>query len=85
MQLLREYSFDIIFLDHMMPQMDGIETFRKMQEEELGEGVPVIMLTANAIVGSKEMYLKEGFHDFLQNLLCRRSWIKCLCSICRKN
>lgn len=65
LQLLREYSFDIIFLDHMMPQMDGIETFRKMQEEELGEGVPVIMLTANAIVGSKEMYLKEGFHDFL--------------------
>ena len=65
LQLLREYSFDIIFLDHMMPQMDGIETFHKMQEEELGEGVPVIMLTANAIVGSKEMYLKEGFHDFL--------------------
>ncbi len=65
LQLLREYSFDIIFLDHMMPDMDGIETFRKMQEEELGEGIPIIMLTANAIVGSRERYLKEGFHDFL--------------------
>lgn len=65
LQLLREYSFDLIFLDHMMPEMDGIETFHKMQEEGLGEGIPIIMLTANAIVGSKERYLKEGFHDFL--------------------
>ena len=65
LQLLREYSFDIIFMDHMMPEMDGIETFRKMQEEELGQGIPVIMLTANAIVGSREKYLNEGFHDFL--------------------
>lgn len=65
LELLRKQSFDLIFLDHMMPGMDGIETFHVMREEGLCEGVPVIMLTANAIVGDRERYLGEGFDDFL--------------------
>lgn len=65
LELVVKNQYDVIFMDHMMPEMDGIETFHKMQEEGLGEGIPIIMLTANAIVGSKERYLKEGFHDFL--------------------
>lgn len=65
LELLKEHTFDLIFLDHMMPGMDGIETFQKMQEEKLGVGTPVIMLTANAIVGDRERYLEEGFRDFL--------------------
>ena len=65
LDILKEESFDIIILDHMMPVMDGIETLHHMKEQHLGENVPVIMLTANAITGAREEYLKEGFDDFL--------------------
>lgn len=65
LELLRKDSFDMVFLDHMMPGMDGIETLHAIREEHLCEGVPVIMLTANAIVGDRERYIREGFDDFL--------------------
>ena len=71
--MLRENTYDLIFLDHMMPEMDGIETFHAMREEKLCENVPVIMLTANAIVGDKEKYLAEGFDDFLTKpIMCEK-------------
>lgn len=59
--------YDIIFLDHMMPEMDGVETLHRMKEEKdyPCKDTPVIALTANAISGAKEMYLSEGFDDFL--------------------
>ena len=58
--------YDIIFLDHMMPGMDGIETLKLLHEENcLSEGTSVIALTANAIVGAKEMYISSGFTDYL--------------------
>ncbi len=63
--MVRSNQYDIIFLDHMMPGMDGIETLHKLREDKLCEGVPVIMLTANAIVGDRERYISEGFDDFL--------------------
>ncbi len=62
---LRENRFDLIFLDHMMPEMDGIETFHHMRMEQLCEGTPVIMLSANAVTGARETYMKEGFDDFM--------------------
>lgn len=65
LEILHQQSFDLIFLDHMMPGMDGVETLHRLREEKLCDGVPVIMLTANATVGSREHYLKEGFADFL--------------------
>lgn len=65
MDMLREQSFDLIFLDHMMPEMDGVETLHAMHYERLCEDTPVIMLTANAIVGEKEKYISEGFDDYL--------------------
>ncbi len=65
LEILRSNSFDLIFLDHMMPVMDGIETLHKIREEKLCEGVPIIMLTANAIAGDREKYIAEGFDDFL--------------------
>lgn len=65
LKLLRKTQYDIIFLDHMMPGMDGIETLHIIQEQKLCQDVPIIMLTANAIVGDKERYLQEGFDDFL--------------------
>ncbi len=64
-QLLKEQRFDMVFLDHMMPEMDGIETLRVIREEKLCENIPIVMLTANAIVGQRERYLDEGFDDFL--------------------
>lgn len=64
---VKEKQYDIILLDHMMPEMDGIETLHKMQEmEEYQQNKPVVIaLTANAIVGAKEEYLSEGFEDYL--------------------
>lgn len=65
LDILRQQSFDLIFLDHMMPEMDGIETLHAMQNDKLCEGVPVIMLTANAMIGNQEKYSGAGFDDFL--------------------
>ncbi len=67
LEMVREKHYDIIFLDHMMPEMDGVETLHNMQalEGNMCERVPVVALTANAITGAKEMYLAEGFDAFL--------------------
>ncbi|MCM1090396.1 MAG: ATP-binding protein [Butyrivibrio sp.] len=60
-------AYDIIFMDHMMPEMDGVETYARMKEskESLNKDTPVIMLTANAITGVREQYLQAGFADYL--------------------
>ena len=61
----KEY-FDVILLDHMMPDLDGIETLSRLkQSDNPCKAVPVIALTANAIVGAKEKYIKAGFSDYL--------------------
>ena len=62
-----EKKYDVIFLDHRMPEMDGVETFHAMQEMEdtYNRNTPVIALTANAISGAREEYFKEGFTDYL--------------------
>ncbi|MBR4580663.1 MAG: response regulator [Lachnospiraceae bacterium] len=58
-------KYDILFLDHMMPDMDGIETLKILKERSLTEDVKVIALTANAVVGAKEQYLQAGFDNYL--------------------
>lgn len=65
LKILQEQNFDIIFMDHMMPEMDGIETKHEISKRGLAAGVPIIMLTANAILSDREKYLEEGFDDFL--------------------
>lgn len=67
LNMIKENTYHIIFLDHMMPEMDGIETLRQMQliPDNKNKNTPVIMLTANAIVGAKEEYLTTGFKDYL--------------------
>ena len=62
----KEY-FDIIFMDHMMPGMDGIEAFHRIKEliDSPCKDTPIIILTANAVAGAKEAYLEEGFDGFL--------------------
>lgn len=63
---MRENTYDIVFLDHMMPGMDGVETLRKLQEESLiPDNTKMIVFTANAIEGSREMYLDLGFDDYI--------------------
>ena len=64
-ELMRKEKFDIVFLDHMMPEMDGIETLRKLKDEGLTEGAVMIALTANAVVGAEEQYLSAGFDGYL--------------------
>lgn len=67
--MIKEKHYDLIFLDHMMPEMDGIETWHEIEKLDLsGSGntqTPVIMLTANAVVGAEEQYMQEGFSGFL--------------------
>jgi len=60
-------DYDIILMDHMMPEMDGIETtaiIRSLEGERF-RSVPIIALTANAIMGMREMFIENGFNDFL--------------------
>ncbi len=66
LELIQQKKYQIIFLDHRMPGMDGIETFCRMKEmKHENLDTPVIMLTANTVSGAKESYIKEGFTDFL--------------------
>ena len=67
LRMICQKKYDIIFLDHMMPEMDGVETLRAMKQSDdhLNTKTPVIALTANAIVGAKEKYLEDGFADYL--------------------
>ncbi|MCQ2098332.1 MAG: ATP-binding protein [Fibrobacter sp.] len=68
LELVKSRHYDLIFLDHMMPVMDGLETFGRMRElgdDFVNKDTPVIMLTANAVLGAKESYLHMGFTDYL--------------------
>ena len=60
-------KYDIILLDHMMPEKDGIETLHEMRsrDNDPNDDTPVICLTANAISGAREQYIAEGFDDYL--------------------
>lgn len=59
--------YDLIFMDHMMPEMDGVECMQKMRElpSVRNNKIPIIALTANAISGAREMLIREGFDDFV--------------------
>ncbi len=60
--------YDVVFMDHMMPGIDGIETTRQIREEigsEYAKTVPIVALTANAITGSEEMFLSNGFQGYI--------------------
>ncbi|MEE3468480.1 MAG: ATP-binding protein, partial [Eubacterium sp.] len=65
--LMAQKHYDVIFLDHMMPRKDGIQTLKEMRADETGlnHETPVICLTANAISGAREMYMKEGFDNYM--------------------
>jgi len=67
LQMMEETKYDLVFIDHMMPGMDGIEVLKHMRESTgVNAGTPAIAFTANALSGAQEYYLTEGFSDFLE-------------------
>ncbi len=63
----RENDYDLIFMDHMMPEMDGVEAMRLIRDEAeaMKRKVLIVALTANTVSGAREMFLKEGFDGFI--------------------
>lgn len=64
-RIKNEEKYDIIFLDHFMPELDGIETIKVLKSLTEYKLPPIICVTANSLSGMKEVYLKEGFDDFI--------------------
>ena len=66
-ELCEKEDFDLIFLDHMMPEMDGVETIKRLRKMStaMGKVLTVIAFTANAVSGAREMFLREGFDEFI--------------------
>ncbi len=64
-EILRTRSFDVVFLDQMMPGMSGVQTLEAIKKEGLAKDTPIIALTADAIVGARDNYIREGFVDYL--------------------
>jgi len=69
-EAVQSADYDLVLMDHMMPEMDGVEAVKIIRSLATGmddkyANLPVIALTANAIVGAREMYLQNGFNDFL--------------------
>ena len=64
---VKKTKYDIIFMDHMMPEMDGIETTAAIRalDGDYYRNVPIVALTANAITGMREMFLEKGFNDYI--------------------
>lgn len=67
LKMIDSLQIDMVFMDHMMPEMDGIETFRELRRKPGAyfRNVPVIALTANAIGGARDMFMIEGFSDYI--------------------
>ena len=64
-ELLRNNKYDVMLIDYMMPKMDGIEALHYMKDEGLVGDMKCVILTANAVSGVREMYISEGFDDYL--------------------
>lgn len=67
LDMTRKKKYDLILLDHMMPDLDGIKTLHRIREEEdnLNHDTPIVCMTANAVVGAMEEYIWEGFDDYI--------------------
>jgi CheY-like chemotaxis protein len=66
LRMMDEKQYDLIFMDHMMPEMDGIETTERIRAHmDWRENAPIVALTANAISGMRELFLSSGMNDFV--------------------
>ena len=78
-ELMEKKTYDVVLLDHMMPQMDGVETLATLKARSL---IPpecrVIVLTANAVVGAKEKYIEAGFDDYLSKPISLKEMVEAL-------
>lgn len=72
LELISQYKYDLIILDHMMPVMDGMETLKTIKKQNLCEDVPILVITANAVSGEKSVYLNAGFDDYLSKPVSSR-------------
>ncbi|MBR4168153.1 MAG: response regulator [Lachnospiraceae bacterium] len=62
---LKDRDYDMVLLDQMMPELSGTQTLKLIRDRGLAEHTPIVVLTADAIAGAKEAYIKEGFTDYL--------------------
>ncbi len=89
LELMKQQKFDLIFLDHQMPGMDGLETLEKIRQREAGlseaEKSIVIALSANAVNGAREMFLNHGFNDFLSKPVQGKDFAACLLKWLKKD
>lgn len=88
LKMVQEKYYDIVFMDHMMPRMDGLETYQKMKEMEdyPCKKTPVVVVTANAVIGSKDRYvIKEGFRDYISKPIDYRKLEKVIKKLLRKD
>ncbi len=71
-ELAEKNHYHLILMDHLMPEMDGVETHKKLKADDLTKcaDTPVIMLTANALAGVREQYMYEGFADYISKPVC---------------
>lgn len=66
LELCKKNKYDLIFMDHMMPYPDGIETLHQIRNgKDVNKETPIVVLTANAVAGARKRYLDEGFDDYL--------------------
>ena len=68
LEKIESCNYDFVFMDHMMPEMDGVETMKHIRRKQGSyfKNVPIVALTANAVAGTREMLLSLGFSDFLE-------------------
>lgn len=82
LSMISENKYDIIFMDHMMPDMDGIETLKKIRQfpEKYYKMIPVIALTASDDIGIREKFLEIGFNDYMRKPIDIEPLNRCLCN-----
>lgn len=90
LDLLKQQEFDVVFMDHQMPEMDGIETLEKIRKAESegnlkAEKNIVIALSANAVNGAKDMFLSKGFDDFVAKPVQGKDFASCLLKWLKKD
>ncbi|MBQ6806145.1 MAG: response regulator [Lachnospiraceae bacterium] len=80
LNFLQEENVDFIFLDYMMPEMDGIDTLKNIKALEIPalKNVPIVALTANAVSGAREMFLEAGFDEYISKPIEIRKFEKVL-------
>ena len=61
---IKNNSYDVIFMDIMMPEMDGVETFKKLKSIDKFD-IPIVAQTADAVIGAREKYLSIGFDEYI--------------------